>query len=66
MAEKRIDTTFAFTKAENYNDFNEIIKAFPHLEKVNTNSIDFKNIKTAKCFVIRSNTDDDVHKVARL
>ena len=30
---------------------------------MNTNSIDFKNIKTARCFVIRSNTDDDVHKV---
>jgi len=64
MAEKKIDTTFEFTKAGNYNNFNEIVEAFPHLKKVNSNSIDFQNIKTAKCFVIRSNTDDDVHKVA--
>ena len=63
MADKKIDTTFEFIKADNYNDPEELSYKFPHLSNVNKNTLDINNIKSARCFVIRSNTDDDVHKV---
>ena len=63
MVDKRLDTTFEFVKLENYNDPAEIADTFPHLSNFNKDSIDFNNLKTARCYVIRSNTDDDVHKV---
>lgn len=51
-------------KATNYKDINEIIKAFPHLKNINElNERNFDDLENAKCFVIRSNNDDDVHKV---
>ena len=37
-------------------DYNKCLKNVKNL-------VDFNNIKNARCFVIRSNTDDDVHKV---
>ena len=65
MGDKKIDTTFEYIKLDNYNNINEIANSFPHLSNVNKDSIDFNNIKAAKCFVIRSNTDDDVHKAIK-
>ena len=63
MVDKKLDTSFPFVKADDYNSLSDISDALPHLKNINSNSFDFNNIKNARCFVIRSNTDDDVHKV---
>jgi hypothetical protein len=53
-----------FPYAQNYQSMESIAEAFPHLKSVNDpNCINLKNIKNAYSFVIRSNNDDDIHKV---
>ena len=63
MVDNKLDTNFEFIKADDYTDPDDIADKLPHLKNVNKNLVDFNNIKNARCFVIRSNTDDDVHKV---
>lgn len=41
-----------------------IAEAFPHLAKVNS-EYDISGVKYAKCFVLRSNNDDDIHKAIK-
>lgn len=55
--------TNEFPRAKNYNSMESIIEAFPHLGDVNKNTLDIQSIKNARCFVMRSNNDDDIHKV---
>lgn len=55
--------TNEFPRAKNYNSLESIGEAFPHLKDVNKN-FDEKNISNARCFVMRSNNDDDIHKVS--
>ena len=44
-----------------------IIRTFPHLMHVNNykNSDPLNNVKYARCFILRSNNDDDIHKVTK-
>lgn len=42
----------------------EIVEVFPHLKNVNK-GIDIKSIKKARCLVLRSNNDDDIHKAIK-
>jgi len=42
---------------------NELVKAFPHLKYVNSNTFDSERVNNADFFVIKSTNDDDVHKV---
>ena len=54
---------YDFPRARNYTNMKDIIETFPHLRSVNKNELDIKKIADAKCFVLRSNNDDDIHKV---
>ena len=41
-----------------------IIEAFPHLSDINNRNPlkDITNIEKARCFILRSNCDDNIHK----
>ena len=52
-----------FPRAEDYNNVESITKAFPHLAKINDFDFDIDNIKECRTFILRSNNEDDVHKV---
>jgi len=41
-----------------------IIEAFPHLKDINNRNPlkDITNIEKARCFILRSNCDDNIHK----
>eukprot|EP00828_Plagiopyla_frontata_P040278 TRINITY_DN541_c0_g1_i4.p1 TRINITY_DN541_c0_g1~~TRINITY_DN541_c0_g1_i4.p1 ORF type:complete len:344 (-),score=44.78 TRINITY_DN541_c0_g1_i4:149-1180(-) len=57
---------FPFQKSSNYKDIKQIIADFPHLENINQfNQRNYSEISNAKCFIIRSNNDDDVHKAIK-
>ena len=54
-----------FISSKNYKNFEEIIKTFPKLNSLkNADERDFSTVKDPLCFVIRSNNDDDIHKVS--
>ena len=55
--------TNEFPRAKNYNSIESMAEAFPHLNDVNKSTLDVQSIKNANCFVLRSNNDDDIHKV---
>lgn len=52
-----------FPRAKSYATTEAIAETFPHLKDVNSTSFDLQTIKNAYCFVLRSNNDDDIHKV---
>lgn len=52
-----------FPRATNYSDFNEIVKAFPHLKYVNSPTFDTEQVRYGDFYVIKSTNDDDIHKV---
>jgi hypothetical protein len=54
-----------FPKAENYDSFESIAKTFPHLKDINNANFDIESIKECKCFILRSNNEDDVHKAIK-
>ena len=54
-----------FPRAKNYKTTDELVKAFPHLAGINGRQPekDPTTIEEARCFIMRSNSDDDIHKV---
>ena len=52
-----------FPRASNYNSWESICEVFPDLKNVNSKSFDPTTIKDCRAFIIRSNNEDDVHKV---
>ena len=40
------------------------MKTFPHLKNINEkNSLEIDSIEKAKCFILTSNSTEDIHKV---
>ncbi len=54
-----------FPRAKSYKTTDEIVASFPHLSAINGREPvkDPTTIEDAKCFIMRSNSDDDIHKV---
>ena len=45
----------------------KIIEAFPHLKDINNRNPekDISSIERARCFMLRSNCDDNIHKAIK-
>ena len=52
-----------FVRAEDYNSVASITKAFPSLAKINDFDYDIESFNECRTFILRSNNEDDVHKV---
>ena len=55
-----------FPRAENYSDFESIKTSFSNLKEINQNDLNIKGLsKDNRCFILRSNNDDDIHKAMK-
>jgi len=54
-----------FPKAEDYSEMANIIKKFPHLKDVNKSNLQVDKLTDLKCFIMRSNNEDDIHKAIK-
>jgi len=54
-----------FPRAKSYNKPEDIVRTFPHLMHVNNYKglALLKKMRRAKVFILKSNNDDDIHKV---
>lgn len=52
-----------FSRALNYADEAQILKALPHYKDINSSGFDPDKIAHAHFFILRSTNDDDIHKV---
>jgi hypothetical protein len=50
-------------RAANYKSLETVVETFSDLKNVNSDSFDIVSIENAKFFIVRSNNDDDIHKV---
>lgn len=54
---------FDFPRAESYDTMESIISKFPQLSKINEPLCNLEEFQNPKVFIIRSNNEDDIHKV---
>ena len=61
-ASQALKTQWPYQEAKNYNDWESIFQAFPHLKQINAHQ-EGEVDQNVSGIVIRSANDDNVHKV---
>jgi len=54
-----------FPRARDYSNIQAVAQTFPHLKDVNGDTLDISGLKDVRCFIMRSNNEDDIHKAIK-